>query len=149
MPPNRLQSGFTLIETLLYVLFLSLILSAALGAAYSIIQGSERTTIQVATAEEANFLSRKISWALTGASAVSFPAADHLSITRWSTPTSVDFRLNAGAMEMDRGDGWVVLTGAGNTISSVSFDHLTSPEGVQANFAVNGTAFVLTKYLRK
>jgi len=149
MNPRTSQSGFTLIETLLYVVFLSLILSGTLGAAYSIIQGSDHMTIQVVTAEEANFLSRKMSWALTGASALSFPSPGRISITRWGTPATVDFRLNAGAMEMNRGGGWIALTGADDTVSSVSFDHLASPEGVQVHFTINGTAFVLTRYLRK
>jgi type II secretory pathway pseudopilin PulG len=143
------QAGFTLIETLLYVLFLSFIIGGALGATYEIIQNGDRTAILIADAAEANFLLRKLDWALIGASAVSFPAPGQLAVTRWSTPTSVRFRLNSTDMEMDDGDGWTVLNGNGMAISSVSFTHLTTPEGVRTDFAVNGLTYTMTKYLRQ
>ena len=150
MTQNRkTDAGFTLIETLLYALFLSFIIGGALGATYEIIQNGDRTAANIASAAEANFLLRKLDWALTGASGVSFPAPGRLAITRWSAPSDVQFRLNGNDMDIDTGDGWTVLNGAGMAIASVSFTHLTAPEGVRTNFSVNGLMYTMTKYLRK
>lgn len=141
------QAGFTLIETLLYAFFVSLIVGGALGAAYSIIQNSDHMNAQVAAQEDATFVTRKIIWAFNGATSVSTTPAT-LTVHRASAPTTVVFDMNSSSLRIKKDAAApVFLTGIGSTISSVSFTHLTSPEGVMTAFFVNGQQFTLTTYL--
>ena len=148
------NNGFTLIETLLYALFLSFILSGTLGAAYQIIQSSDRLSLQVTAVEEANFLNRKIDWALTD-STISSPAPGTSSSTlSVNKAGSLIFDLNGTDARLKRGAASpLVLNSAAAPVSGLTFYHIAAvgsqPEGIRANFVVNGFPFSITKYLRK
>lgn len=72
--------GFTLIETLLYIALFAVIIGGGMIAAYGIIEATNANTNQIILQEEANFLFRKIEWALTGSATIITPAT--------ATPTS-------------------------------------------------------------
>ena len=71
------QSGFTLIETIIYLFLFAIVIGGGMVAAYQIIEGTNATYNHVILQEEANLLFRKIDWALTGldgASSINTPS---------------------------------------------------------------------------
>ena len=61
------QSGFTLIEVVIYVALLGMLLAGAITAAFSLADGSEKNLKALHIREEAAFIEEKIDWALTNA----------------------------------------------------------------------------------
>lgn len=144
------QSGFTLIETLLYAVFLSFMLGGTLGAAFQIIQNSDRMSAQIAAQEDATFIIRKLDWALTSATDVAVPTPTTLIVSRASAPTLTTFDLSGSDLRMARGAASpAALNGTANPIASLSFTRFASPKGIRATFSINGQPFTMTYYLHK
>ena len=61
-----LLTGFTLIESLIYLALFAIIIGGGMSATYQIIEATNSNYNHVVLQEEANFLIRKIEWALTG-----------------------------------------------------------------------------------
>ena len=79
--------GFTLIETLLYLGLFAIVIGGGMVAAYQIIESTSATYNHVILQEEANFLIRKINWALTGS-----------SILKPSSTSNTDLWVNKGGV---------------------------------------------------
>src|SRR3989344_8757434 len=58
--------GFTLLETLIYLLLFTIVIGGGMVATYNVIESTAAGRNQIILQEEANFLFRKIDWALTG-----------------------------------------------------------------------------------
>ena len=154
-------SGFTLIETLIYLALFAIIIGGTVVVTYDIIAGSDNTQIKVVISEEGNFLLRKIDWALTGVASIDSPAAGAsgvaLSVTKLGLPAGQNplvFDLNSGNLRLKRGAGSAMALNSSNaTVSNLVFAHLAAigqrPEAVKASFKLNGQPFEITKYLRK
>lgn len=59
-----LNRGFTLIETLVYIALLGILMGGAMLAVYQLIANVGQVNANIAIEEEANFLLRKVNWAL-------------------------------------------------------------------------------------
>ena len=81
---SKKNAGFTLIEVIIYIGLFAIVIGGGMLATYSIIQSTSAGTNQVILQEEANFLLRKIDWALTGA----IPPVNVLSATRLEVTNS-------------------------------------------------------------
>lgn len=64
------KTGFTLIETIVYIGLFAILISGVVATAYSLIEGGNRNKAAISIQEEGTFLNRKINWALSGASDV-------------------------------------------------------------------------------
>lgn len=73
------HAGFSLIDTILYAALLSITLGAVLLAFHNIIEGRYRALARIEVEEEANFIMRKIDWALTGVAFIELPASQATS----------------------------------------------------------------------
>lgn len=69
----KFTTGFTLIETLLYIGLLGIILGSFLQIAFQLIESSNRMSEKVFVLEETNFLLRKIDFLLSSAVSVVKP----------------------------------------------------------------------------
>ena len=167
MDKNKNQSGpalsrvegFTLIEVLIYCLFVSFMIGSVIGAAYGIISGESSLNLKTITEEEANFALRKIEWALSGVSAINSPvsgaSASVLSINKVGfaeNPLTID--LSSSTLETKTSTGGPDnLTSGWVEASNLLFSHIaasgTAPEAVKAQFKMNGIQFQETVYLRK
>ncbi len=157
------SQGFTLIETLIYLALFAIVIGGGMIAVYQIIQSTDATNNKVIVQEEANFLLRKINWALTGATAVSVPSGTNLLVTKPISGTNVvlSFNLTGSNLTLQRDSGTVaVLNSSSLKISAVSFTKTSvsgQPDAIIAAFtltsALNGRNdtenFTTTKYLRK
>ncbi len=145
------EKGFTLIETIIYVAMFSMIIGGGVAAAYQMIQSTDSTSSRTILEQEANFILRKLDWALTGATLLATPAPQpKLVVTR--SPAAVTFTLNG----TDFQKGGVSLNSLRVTVSSLSFQLITvgAKQGVVTKFTATtrdgkiSQPFTSTKYLR-
>ncbi len=126
------NSGFTLVEVLIYSALFSLMMVGALGGAYMVIQGANQSNARLLVDDEANFVLRKINWALTGVSFISVPSPgltlNTLDVTKTGVG-SVKFRLNSENIEMDAGSGYIPLDTVNVIAASLSFEHIPASVG--------------------
>lgn len=153
----KARAGFTLIEMLVYIALLSLLIGGTLLAVYNLLTDVGTLRGKVNTDEEANFVLRKIDWALIGANsaAVASPVAGSsgplLQVTKsgfTSNPIKIDLNSASSSVRLSRGGGsFLPLSTANAAITSLNFDR-TTPGIIRTTFVVNGRSFELVKYLR-
>ena len=100
------QKGFTLIETIIYLALFVIVIGGGMVAAYQIIESTEANKNHVILQEEANFLLRKINWALTGATSVA-ETGTTLTVQKpiGGASTQLVFSLNGSSLELARSLG--------------------------------------------
>ena len=153
--PVSMVAGFTLLETLLYLAFFTLLIGSGTVAVYHIIESSQRTHYRIAVEEEGNFLLRKIDAALTDPALIDMPLLNGTSstlsvqkINSISNPIRID--VSEGRARLTRGTGTpVMLTASDTAIENLVFEHIENPEGVRATFSIHGIVFETARYKRK
>ncbi len=157
------QKGFTLIESLLYIALFTIIIGGGLLSAYQIIQSADGSYNHIILQQEANFLFRKITWALTGATSFN-ETASTLTISKPMNGTTAQliFKLDGGDVTLESGQpDPVILNASSIAVSDGSFSKSAGvngqPDSVTINFTLtadqNGKparqGFSFMKYLRK
>jgi len=130
-----MQKGFTLIETIIYIALLAFIIGAGVSSAYYLIDSSVKGENDVNTIAEAEFLLRKIDWAMTGANSV-------------DVGQMFDLSSNRVRISVDGGLSHVYLTSSSTKVTGLDFI-LLSPDGITASTTIDGKHFEVTKYIRK
>ncbi len=123
------RKGFTLIETLIYTMIVSMIIGSFLLILYNLAGSVDRTLRNVDLSDQKQFIIQKADWALQSVSVVNSPSAGFsgtsISINKvgyGSNPVVVD--LVGGVLRMSEGGGVAVpLTPVGITVSNLSFTH--------------------------
>lgn len=156
------KNGFTLIETLIYIALFTLMMGGAVVAAFFIIDASAHDKDKITATLEAEFLMRKIDWALTGldlSSPVNVPApgasGPKLSVNKNGFPPNplvVD--AVSGRARLAQGGGAAAeLTTDRVAVSNLKFRHIAAlppmPAAIVTSFTIAGRDFQMTKYLRK
>ncbi len=144
---NKKNSGFTLIETLMYSAIVTGFLTFALTISYQLIDSSDRSTDLVELNENQQFVTEKIGWALSNVSAINTPASGvtsaTLSVNRLSySGNPIVISLSGGIVYISTSSlPAVPLTNSRVTISGLIFKNLNfeGKTGVQfsANFSNN------------
>ena len=172
------DSGFTLIEVIVYLALFAILFGGAIAAAYNVIESSGRNQTKANLQEEGEFLVAKINWALSGVQIVSIPAvgseSSQLSVSKVTglyngLPIIVylSVRLDGTNMVIDKGIGpvvSVVLNNSNNYVSQLVFTHASAsgqginPESASARFVLSAKTpggmdmsqeFSTTAFLRK
>ncbi len=156
------NSGFTLIETIIYIALFSLLLGTAFVTVYQLIDGSNTLSSKNTTASEADFVMRKIDWALTGIDPATIPViggsgcARTLSIYKTDTAVSpIVVRLNnvdgINYIEIQKNSGtFYPITTENVSVSCLQFSLTSSdPSGFIATATIDGILFSTTKYIRQ
>lgn len=155
---NKIKNnGFTLLETILYIALFGVIMSGAVVTTYQLLESGRHNQIAISTEEEGMFLSRKITWALTGATDVSVNAAKNvLIITRPDLAPESPLVLEAttSTMTLKRHGGTAsILSGDRFPITDVLFTETPAlgevPASIETKFSVNGKLFIFKTYLRQ
>lgn len=149
-------SGFTIIETLVYLGLFSIVIGGSMAAAYQVIQATNAGYNHVFLQEEANFLLRKMNWDLTGAKSFSVTTSPAmLSIEKPGFPT-LTLNTNENNIQLTRGTGSpIILNTSSVSVLDVSFETLSGGRGITVSFTLTSTSngnnatdqFFLTKYL--
>jgi len=146
------DSGFTLIEVIIYIGLFSVIIGGGMVATYGIIQSTDNGSNHVILQEEANFLLRKVNWALTGAE--SFTTGSSLSIVK--DGITLVFDLDSENMRLTKASVTSILNSSSISVSNLTFTTVKT-NGITTSFtlttAQNGRNitqnFSTTKYLRQ
>ena len=154
------NKGFTLIETLIYIVLFTVLIGGGFVTAYNLMEGTDMLNSKMIIQEETNFVLRKINWVLNGVATVNTPStgfADTLSVTKYGGQV-VEMRLNAGKIEIKDGisSSFVPLTTDNVVVSTLQFQYLpavgtgpSSPAGIIASTTINGFVSTTTKYIRE
>lgn len=157
---HNTQRGFTLIEMLFYLLFITFIIGSTLGIVYQLLRNSENLKTGISTEEEGNFILKKISWVLNDASAINSPAlnftATSLSVDKndFGSGNPVVVSLDSGLIRIARGSGLPKqLSNDRFTITNLSFQRTwdgSNPETdlIKASFYIGTRMFELTRKIR-
>ncbi len=146
---RRSISGFTLIEVLIYIVLLSFIVVASLGVTNQITQGIWKDNARIAIQSEADFVLRKLDYALGGVSPAQVTGGSTLSITAGS---GFCFSLAGSVIMLKREPCQFAsltpqaLTSANVSVSLLSFS--INGAAMTSMFTMNGNTFQSTKYLR-
>lgn len=157
-PNSKLpQGGFTLIETVIYIALFLIVIGGGMVGAYGIIQGTDRTSSKTILEQDANFIMRKIDWALTGLDTINSSGAS-LNVTKTGfssnpiifTLVGTDFKISRGANDA------TTLNNSRIKISNLLFTKVTTgdKDGIQVTFTATTTdgklsqKFSITKYIR-
>lgn len=147
------NSGFTLIETVVYLALFGFIMSGAVLSAYQLFEASGRSNTRAMLGEEGDFISAKIDWALSGVQTVSAPVtppvggectvSNTLSVVKWDASVgTVVVELSGSDLTLSKAGGPAnVLNNTNVTVTNVSFVHCypggTNPESVEAHFSLS------------
>lgn len=154
---NSSESGTTLIEVLLYSLFVSFILVSAVLATYQILSGSNNLSNKTLDEQEAAFLMSKINWALNDVSSVNQPLPNSSGITlsidkNGYGANSIIFSQSGDDITIKKGSSTAVSLNADRVvISRLSFDFSrkgTDVDTIKTSFYVNGKYFESIKNIR-
>lgn len=160
------DSGFTLIETIIYLALFSIVIGGGMVAVFQVIQSASASNNHIIVQEEGNFLLRKIDWALTVATVISQPLsnATGTSLEINSGANKLTFTLNSTSSSLTLKRGIVIgvdgipLNSSGVAVSDLSFYRGPSgkPDSITASFKLTSIHagkpamqnFSITKYLR-
>jgi type II secretory pathway pseudopilin PulG len=159
------NSGFTLIETLVYMTLFVILMGGAVISAFNMFQSSGKNQTKIMIQEEGNFLLAKINWSLSGIQSISFPASGSsgslLSVTKSDTNIgSVDISNIGTDIVMERLGYSATLNNSNVTISNLTFNHENQGgiEWIKTFFTLSTLTpdgksvsqnFESTKYIRK
>ncbi len=118
MPKNiASQSGFTLIEVILYVGLLGLVMGAVLVGTYNLIESTDKTQTKSYVQSEAGFILAKIDYAMNGATAIS-GSGSNLAVTNIAFPgNTATFGLSGNRIQLNGVD----LNGTIAPITNLTF----------------------------
>lgn len=152
------RSGFTLIETVIYIAITGIMITFLVTAAYQLIGSSDDISLGVVRNEEANFILRKVGWALAGASSINEPGAGEigttLSVTKLNFPDNpIVFTATSTDLFIQKGSASSTPLNSSNVgLESFQFEHIApvgnSPAGVKTTFVIDNTNYEATYYLR-
>lgn len=151
------NKGFTLLETMIYIALFGLIMSGSVVTAYQLLEGGRHNQTAITIQEEGTFLSRKINWALLGATDVTVDGTKKiLTITRPDlfAESPLVIESTSTTMTLKRtGAGAMTLSGDFFAITAVSFTKTPAAGGIPASletkFTVNSKPFIFKTYLRQ
>lgn len=162
------KQGFTLIEMIIYVGLFSMIIGGAIISAFNIFESTNRNQVKAMVAEEGIYLIGKINWALIGATAISVPSPDHLSITKFGISPSENpliFSISDGGMRLKRGsNSRQILSNTNVSVENLVFVRTVSSgndmnsESISVSFTISAKTpegmkffenFHTVKYIKK
>ena len=143
LPPGVVEkngTGFTLIETLIYTAFFALLVGSLLAITFQTLSSSGQVARKIAVQQEANFILRKIDWAL-----------GNMSVATVSASGGV---LSGNGLVFNSGSGRVYLNGEFLNSVNVSVANLafvqsgTNPKKITAGFDIGSEHFELNRFLK-
>lgn len=152
-------AGFTLIEMIFYMFFITLIIGGSLGIVHQLLRNSDSLKSGIAVEEEANFILKKIVWALNDTSSINSPVVNgtsaSLSVNKNSfadNPVVID--IDENDIRIKRGTNTAIfLNTARFAVSGLNFELVrenSDPDTdlLRVSFKLEGKEFKLTWHVR-
>ena len=99
---TKQQSGFTLIEVIVYLALFAILFCGVFVAAFSVIESSGKNQSRAMMQEEGEFLLAKINWAVSNAESVQVPEEGHLRAT--VSGDNLEFQQDGDYLILKRND---------------------------------------------
>jgi Tfp pilus assembly protein PilE len=132
-------SGFTLVETLLYVAIVSSFLVMAVYFAWDIVLNQVKSNSIAEVNDNANIITQKISYYIQNAKNITTPAnkgdVSQTLVLVMPDNSTATFDLSSGQLRLNLGSGAINLSSNSVTISNLSFTNLTTT-GTRGNIKV-------------
>lgn len=158
---TKLQSGFTLIELIVYLALFGILFGGAIAGTYSLIEASGRNQSRIMLQQEGEFLLAKISWAISSANNAQVPNGEQLLIVR--SLDNFEIKQNGDDLVwVKNSDPEIILNNSATRIKNLAFVDISTAgngqKGIEYGFDLetntpNGTIitsdFKSTVYLRK
>lgn len=142
------NSGFTLLETIIYLALFSVLMSGATVTVYQLLSSIDKDERTLKVLTESNFINQKLDWALSGKSEIEIIDSDTFKITRVDDPSisPVIFYFYDTQLYLSR-NGGVPLLLTNNTlkISDVTVSYVSGR--LQYNYKINGDQFWFVAYV--
>lgn len=122
--------GFTLIELILYVAIITIVMSALIPFAWSVIEGSAKSSVEQELSSQARYVSERIKYEIRNAKDINSVSATSISLKETTAaydPTVVD--LSGGKVRVTQGTGLPVNLNSNNTsVTSLAFTDYRSAD---------------------
>lgn len=159
------NTGFTLIEALVYLALFGILMSGAIIAAYNLFESGARNSAKIIIQSEGDFLLSKVNWALSGISSINAPLVN--TTGSQLLVTAVDPLIGSISIEQAGNNIVIIKSGITETLnnSNVTIENLTfdyhnksGVEWITTSFTLNTKTadgkslsqhFQGTKYIRK
>ncbi len=146
----KARQGMTLLETLIYAAIFATMMGFVIIVLFQIVDTQRGHQGRVEVETEANFVMRKLSWALEGAQSINSPAAgassSQLSINKFNfSQNPLVFGLVAGTVQLARGASSAIpLTNSSVEVTELTFEHLAPsgarPDGVKVTLSLTASS---------
>lgn len=140
------ESGFTLIELILYISIVALVLNTMVYFAWNIIGGSVKSNSQQEVFSQARFISERIKYEIRNANGINSVAATSISLAvdpPANNPTIIS--LSGNKLQIKQGGSSAVdLNSADTAITNVNFVDYTSSDNKTKNIQLSFTISDLT-----
>lgn len=136
------NKGFTFIEAILYVSIVSIILSALIPFAWSIIETGSQSSIKQEISSNARYISEEIKYQIRNASGINSVSSSSISLSETnSTINPTIIAWTAPNVTIKQGTGSTVQLNSNDTnISSFTFTNNTSADNATKNISFVFTA---------
>lgn len=136
-----MKSGFTLLETVIYLALFAIIMSGALTTTRQLITNAPRLENQTSADDEADFLEQKISWLLEN---------NHLSDIQISGAGTI-LTIGHDTFAQDSTNGHLTLNNQPLNSDTVTVSRLLaeiySPNVIEITLTINQQNFSLSRYV--
>ncbi len=158
---SKMNKGFTLIETIIYIALFSLLITSGFTATYQMISSADSLSVKSITEEEGSFVLRKMNWAFSGLEPSASPivggsgCSKNISVQKTDSLNPIIIRLNTIGSKnyieiQDDGITFYPITTENASTTCLDFSVISgNPIGIKATTTINGKNFVITKYVRK
>ena len=137
-------SGFTLIETIIYVVLVGFMLTALVFVTYQLLSSGDSINAKILVQGEADFAIRKVEWAFSSAESISV-VDNVLSVYRYGAADPIVFSSDRQNFLMND----IPLNNARVKIENLVFTGIGSaPDGVEMSFMINGSLYESEFYRR-
>ena len=153
------RDGFTLIEVLIYMVLVGVTIGSSIAVVFNVIESSGSLSQTAAVEENANFVFKKVEWALFGAEEILTPGpgqtAASVSINKFGFGSNpITFTLEEEEITMQTsGAGALPLNSELTPVGSLSFEHIAEsgdkPTGLRTTFTLDNKEYSTLIYLRQ
>lgn len=142
------QSGFTLLETIIYCALFSVLMTSALITVYALMNSNEVTHEQTKRIAEASFIQQKLEWVFSNATDVTIINAETIEIIRadlqTQNPLLLEFTNNNLYFSRGTSDGYILVNPKFQT-TLISMQYINSK--VTIVYRLNSTMFRFETYI--
>lgn len=137
----KTEHGFTLIELILYVAIITIVMGALIPFAWSVIEGSAKSSVEQEVSSQARYVSERIKYEIRNANDINSISAQSIDLNTDTNATTV-IDLSAGKVRIKYGAGIPVNINSNDTnVTNLTFTDYQSADAktkhIQFSFTID------------